>query len=837
MRFLSLLWQLGLLFTIRCSLLITGRNDCVIKLDPKSGIKTADCGNRNLTSVPLNLPTDINILDLSKNLITYINSMDFKRYIELTEININNNELKLLDAHAFDILMLKKLHLSSNYLNVSDSYSGNVFHSASALIELDISRNMGLDNCSYNQPVDYRLPGDRLKHLQVLAIDLVCLPKFSTSFRMLRSLKTVRFDTCFISHMSNQTFRNFPQNVKELYIKNCKKFFVVEINTLKYFPSLRILDISHTHINLIQALKLLYPFQNKTMDLINFHHVTVDNTEMYPYDVILTPKVMEYISTICIKTLDISDNNICSIRNKSLILFQYPKCFQQLILSANSFGVGHFVADFAKFIYSMTNLTLLDYSYLPLEYRNPHFLQYSQNLTTYKDDSNYNNSYDVYKTPKTFYIPKNLKHVRISHVMARNKIGTVCISNSSLEILDVSYYDVDTFPKITCDGYCNLRYLDISGMDATRTFGKFPILRNLTTLKIAHSKLYKLIPKNVSIFNWTTNLTLLDLSHNYLWYVGNKSFDGLHFMNSLNISHNMFQTVPRVIMSFVKLTELDLSYNLLSSLEDYFTIWINAQYKQFGSFKLYLQGNALLCACDTAHFLAWIFVTKASLDMDRNYTCRMHDGENNFTANIIKDYHTYFASCNSELWMKVGVSLLTAMCFCIVCITLLYNFRWKIVFYFHRKFRKIVEKGLEVNFKYDVYLSYSDDGASFIKKVLQPTIERRWGLRMCCEDRDFGVGESNVDIRASSIQKSRHIIFVITPSFITREWNRFEIERAKYEKFAKDLQKIVVIVYKTSLKNTPTELSAIWNDVCVIEWPEEGGELFTVWQKLRLWLF
>ncbi|CAC5372492.1 unnamed protein product [Mytilus coruscus] len=233
---------------------------------------------------------------------------------------------------------------------------------------------------SSENPLDYNLPGFRLVHLEVLVIGLVCFPKFNASFQKMSNLHTLIFDACFVCYLSNETFMNFPQNVKELYMRSCKHFFVVEIDALKYFPMLRILDISDTPISLVQALQMVYPLQNTNMDLINFHHVSVESSQTYPYDVILTPKVMEYISTICIKTVDISENNICSIRNKSLILFQYPQCFEQLILSANKFGIGYFITDFLRFVYLVTNLTLFDYSYIPLEYKNPQFLHYSSDF-------------------------------------------------------------------------------------------------------------------------------------------------------------------------------------------------------------------------------------------------------------------------------------------------------------------------------------------------------------------------------------------------------------------------------------------------------------------------
>ncbi|CAC5425700.1 unnamed protein product [Mytilus coruscus] len=149
----------------------------------------------------------------------------------------------------------------------------------------------------------------------------------------------------------------------------------------------------------------------------------------------------------------------------------------------------------------------------------------------------------------------------------------------------------------------------------------------------------------------------------------------------------------------------------------------------------------------------------------------------------------------------------------------------------------MAEKSLNVDFKYDVYVSYSDDGVSFIKNYLQPKIEQEWGLTMCCEDRDFFIGDSNVDARAVSIHESRHIIFLVTPSFREREWSSFEIERAKYEKFSRDLQKIIVIAKGIATKDMPSEFATVWKDVSLIEWPIDVDGIHMSWQKLRLSFF
>ncbi|CAC5394174.1 unnamed protein product [Mytilus coruscus] len=176
--------------------------------------------------------------------------------------------------------------------------------------------------------------------------------------------------------------------------------------------------------------------------------------------------------------------------------------------------------------------------------------------------------------------------------------------------------------------------------------------------------------------------------------------------------------------------------------------------------------------------------------------------------------------------------------FIIISLTVILPFgsSWRIIFFLFQNIRRFAEKGLELTFDYDVYVSYSDDCISFVRE-LQKKVEDEWGFKICFEDRDVIVGESIATERATSIHRCRHVIFLVSPSIVENEWTRFEIERAKYEKFSKNLQKIVVITRYIPLDNIPVEFSTIWKDVLLIQWPVEKDEIQMAWQKLRLWFF
>ncbi|CAG2218152.1 unnamed protein product [Mytilus edulis] len=666
------------------------------KIQIEKVYKSAFCWHQGLVSVPQDLPVDINRLDLRWNNLTTIQNFAFARYTVLEHLYIRDNQLRSLRIYSFcGVQNLQLLALSGNKLDVS-VYPYGVFRPIENLKYLDVSRNM--ENGKTDEVV-YSLAFNHLVHLRELHVDLVSKPNLSKSFMGMNSLQKLWFDYCYIYYISNKTFTSLPKNITELRMQNCKSFFTIESDALRHFPSLNALDFSGSHIHLHQALRSLYPLQNYRMKEINFHHITYSSITRYDYDVILSKEMMKYIATICIQTLDISYNNIVAIKEMSLIMFRHPECFINVILSANRFGIEQMEIEFLDFFYKMTNLKLFDFSYLPLEFKNPVF----PNILYGSPQNNIEERIPAIKKIKTLFLPKQLKTLRLTHFMANMNIDEIRAVNCSLTAIDLSYFQSKVFPKFIFENNHYIIELDLSGISALNTKSKFPQLNALLALRMRQTELCRLIDTDTNIFSWAPRMNKLDISSNFIWYLKENSLGDLSNLYFLNLSNNILQYFPTSLTKLENILTLDLSFNRLIALNEHTRGWID------------------------------------------------------------------------------------------------------------------------------------NDSTTFVKKVLQPIIEHKWGLTMCCEDRDFLVGESNADVRATSIHQSRHIIFLVTPAFIGREWSSFEIERAKYEKISNELQKIIVITKDISFRHIPSEFRTIWKDIYLIDWPIEIDGQETAWKKLRLW--
>ncbi|VDI10434.1 Hypothetical predicted protein [Mytilus galloprovincialis] len=340
----------------------------------------AHCDNRGFISVPRNLNRNIQVLDLSNNLIPVIKNNTLINYTKMEILILNSNNISEVHECGFEGLRyLRILRMENNAINISKLPS-RVFRPLENLMVLEIGWNekQWMEHESFVYPDKVF---SNLKSLQNLSIDLFDRPVFGNGFKLLQNLAVLNFRRCYMrkhGKLSNETFRNISPKLRELYITRCHHFFHIDKGILRYFPELKILDLSHSYIHLYQALNILYPYQNKNMSVINFHHISDKsiNNDKFPYSVIITKELMRYLRSICIEALDLSATGIVDDEFYSLFSFQYPGCFKTFIISANrlpSTTLEHYMQT-VVFLTRATNLKTYDMSYLPAQFLNPLYL-------------------------------------------------------------------------------------------------------------------------------------------------------------------------------------------------------------------------------------------------------------------------------------------------------------------------------------------------------------------------------------------------------------------------------------------------------------------------------
>ncbi|ALC48677.1 kek4 [Drosophila busckii] len=166
-----------------------------------SGKKTADCRNLSLSAVPENLSSELQVLDLSLNRITYIEQNAFlaAQLQNLHKLYIRNSSLQQINAHSFAQLeILIELDLSNNLLR---ELQPNVFARLIKVRALLLNGNLlqSLDahafhNLKYLHKIE--LKHNRLLRIDVQAFsDLPLLSQIYLDGNRLSFLRAASFDT------------------------------------------------------------------------------------------------------------------------------------------------------------------------------------------------------------------------------------------------------------------------------------------------------------------------------------------------------------------------------------------------------------------------------------------------------------------------------------------------------------------------------------------------------------------------------------------------------------------------------------------------------------------
>ncbi|XP_052064553.1 leucine-rich repeat and immunoglobulin-like domain-containing nogo receptor-interacting protein 1 isoform X1 [Mytilus californianus] len=410
-------------------------SDCNIKYVFKENeeVKIADCKNKGLTFIPQDLPGDINVLDMSFNLLRMIWNSSFVNYKYLQELYLSHNQLCYLSNKSFEGLQkLAILDMSENLLNLSKVYSAELFHPITNLTKLDIRSNMP-------QPIDFvtdYIYSDHafsiLTELSFLRIDMMPLPHFGSGFGKMTIIKQLHFDSCYLVRLSNRTFQRFSSSVEQLTLRNCRLHFVVtEDNALLPFPKLRVIDFFGTFMHLKHALQLLHPYCNKNITTINFGHVSdvsIDRADI-PYVLTITVDIMKNLKTICVENLDLSENGIVDYEPGSLFSFNHPKCLRHISFKRNRFMLfsDKNLNEIQIFFSKTVKLKSIDYSYNAVNY-------VMKNSVTSNSDLNCS-------LHSCVILPKSLEKIYLSYTIANTFpiIYLIVPKNNSLIYVDVSY--------------------------------------------------------------------------------------------------------------------------------------------------------------------------------------------------------------------------------------------------------------------------------------------------------------------------------------------------------------------------------------------------------------
>ena len=847
-----------------------------------------NCSRRGLFRVPRNIGNETTVLDLNNNRIFKLKNSSFEGLTALRKLILAYNVIFRIETGAFaSLVSLEYLDLSvNNFFHLNNVLKPGMFWNLQKLQSLYVQHNVNYLKQSFFGIPEY--PIVELKSLECLYIDGFVNASFGIGYINLTKLTNISMSGsngyCELEHITRFSFQNVP-SVKYLFLDNCHLKYI-DNDTFLYAQYLIYLDLSwNFELGFTTFGKAAYGLKFTMLRelMINAIH------NPYRAGSELLRAHMRNIKDLKVETLHMDDNGIEYVDYG--VSSMLPKTLKFLALRRNRLHFGIYLSEL---VFNNPSLVLLDARDQEIIIRTDLTL-YNTN-TGKRNRRDVGNSSDLFNKlnytretmpfnhmllmPKTKFIDKDGIQCTGDQEMTRGfdqYNRSIRIKRDKRQLFE--YKNTKTVPlnleTLICSGSrADLHLLNFSGipnnisvMDISRNFipdiheNVFKGLDKLQVLNLSYNYVENLHSNG---FNGLENLKTLDLSGNLLGYeiqtdIYSNIFSHFHVLMHLNLSNNRITRIP--FMAFRSLTNvvsLNLKYNhiehfnvSLVNLADLRILDLSGNKIPFLSrevrnnldiaaenhvISVSLEGNKLLCNCETLTFLEWLVATKVNMiDMD-NYYCSLNNGTIRFlnrTEALLEQLHI---ECKSYLALIIvsttGITFILAF----LSFYVTYRNRWKLRYMYY-----MAKLKLDINhngdkqdhgFQFDVFISYADGDRNFVITNVIEELEEQAGLRLAIRDRDFEIGEAIAINISKAVRNSKRTILLLSRHFIKSKWCDFELNMARMESIHTQRDVIVIIFLETISPNMlPLAVMDLLRSSPNIEWPTDIKTQRIFWDK------
>ncbi|XP_028249580.1 toll-like receptor 8 isoform X2 [Parambassis ranga] len=816
-----------------------------------SKLQTLDLSFNNLTSVPVGLPKSLNMLKLGSNRIQNIHEDDFQGLHNLNVLEIQGNcprcqnapypcvpcQNTSLDIHpdAFqNLTQLEKLNLGGNSLMYLNS---SLFKDLSNLKELFLSFNFLLKAVT-EEATFLRY----LTKIEKIDLSFNFALKFypatlnlSKEFSALVSLKTLHMEGLVFQSIGPGTLSPL-YNLHNLSALNLGTNFIIhtDSNIFSKFLHLKMIYLSENR---------LYPSPVNNPPVPSFGYNQRTGLSIPPFIKPLRKDFIYEISHRLIKQECFDSGRVLSLSSNNLF-FISPEQFQQygniacLNLSGNGFSAALNGTEFSQ----LPNLTYLDLSFNKIDLAYDYAFKELQKLQVL-DLSHNAHYFKAYGVTHNLNFLKNLPVLRVLN-MSHNSISTLTTKqmySKSLVELQFTHNDLGTLWKVRDGSYKRL----------------FTNLTNLTLLDISYNYITK-IPDDVYEY-LPCNLTIFRISHNLLSEFNWKALMGFHQLQTLDLSFNSLSHVTDINSSMThSLAFLDLNHNNIFHLDSGFFqgpnsfISLSLSYNKLTTINqstigsesknqiqtLFLQGNPFQCTCDSLDLILWIASSNVKIPrLTTHVTCETPANQKGRPL-IYFDIQQCVNASQAFLICTLTSSFIIVFMFVTTAAHLFY---WDASYVIH--YMKARLKGYRSlnssDCVYDVFVTYdtSDPHVSeWVMKNMRVKLEEEGEkhLPLCLEERDWPPGVPLVDNLTQSIQYSRKTLFVLTKGYVKTGVFKLAMYLAHQRLLDENKDVIVLLMLEPVLQHS--HFLRLRRRLCgqsVVEWPKTAAAEPWFWQNLR----
>lgn len=482
------------------------------------------CSDLSLRNAPLNLPRDVQMLDLSRNQVQNLTQETLAHRTGFRHLSLHSNKIHFIQPGLFkDMTDLKVLNLSRNHLNVFALSKINI-GPLTAVESLDLSNN-GL----YTGMSDYFLADS--PSLTNLSLNSNSITKIANNtFRGSFSLRKISLHNNVILEIEDGAFDSL-HHLRELDLSKNSITCIIDFN----LHNLEVLNLSKNSIEQFRSADLPNTYKLRSLDL--------SENKMPHFPLLPLCNKLEY--------LNVSRNQIQSVNNTekpdqqpNLIFLRY------LDLSYNQFS--SITEEFFHRIRLLEVLNLSNNCISSFSFTNPDLL-------------------------------RNLRIINLSY----NSLRSLTFRKNTLQSLEELFLQgnyLTTLDNQIFQRLPSIRYLELEqnslkicapeqnhpqpspakqSLEDSLDCVSFHSVQNLHYLKLSENNL-RSVPANAFV---NTPLKMLDLSLNTGLEMDKDSLSGLeHSLSHLLLRNNNISSLNTDLSTLRCLKHVDLSTNQLTTL-------------------------------------------------------------------------------------------------------------------------------------------------------------------------------------------------------------------------------------------------------------------------------
>lgn len=755
-------------------------------------------------------------LSLHHNKITKLQSSLFRNQRALVQLSIANNELEELSPGIFDNMEnLKSIVLSFNKFR---KLPENLFKNNKNLSTLEWIVNGKclpfINNCPEENIFKLSLPetmfqGSSIQEIKMLWVPIAKIPQ--TLFKSCDKLMNLTIQNGFINELPNNLFSD-TKNIKHIdfsgnnLIKLPDKIFqdLYELSSLRFIKN-RITDLNSDQFLDLKNLKVAHFQENRLSNLPRNLFSPTQKLEELDLsknnlldDNFIKGSVFEHL-----KILDLANNNLTYIPQRFKFNFLNAEMINMSYnLVGNKDGIVH--SEDINFVKRKD--FLFDLSYNKIE----HLL--FEDRTVPNDDSSSSK-----ETKKLLNLTGNPFECDCKASTLKQKLegslgepfksmfslsshdlqcGPIPHSLSGQSISRLTYSDLSCkFPSAQIDMLCtdncschlNTYYrktvIDCSNQGMEKFPSTLPLIPN-------YSDTIELIMANNLIRN-------LSKAVEGYYNTKIKNNNNYNTITKLSLSNNRIETFHQECLP-PNLTEIFLDNNRIKTFQhsdiNYFDLMINRTKDS----NLTLSNNPYECSCNSRPLYHFVKNRWSNIeDFDNIYLQCDQKPEKLIKANV-------------EEFCVIGLSVLIILIVVIlvffllgVCVILAFYICYRdtiVIWIYSKSWARIffVEDIIDKEKPYDAFLSYSQQDADFVEKILLSGLEAPenpdYKYKCLIHTRDWNVGEMIPDQIINSVESSRRTIIVLSEAYIESMWTKLEFRAAHTQALQDKTQRVIIIV-------------------------------------------